>query len=216
MLIRGYTHKYVEDYLKYGLLPRVIEATFDNYYALLTTARENCYSDEGTLYTWKNSRAEALIKHHSGKLWNVRGLASSYRSFIYETYAYLRDAAHKEYQDLELMDHIWQKFQTTSNTDGGDDGEAGGGGGSATSGRKRCSHCHRTDLHAAGKANCYGKSLTAPVARKVLKGATKRGTDPDSLTQACKEVEEEIKNHPDGDIDEIIKTARKNHLGWDK
>jgi hypothetical protein len=59
---------YVDEYLHYRLLPKIIQDTYDYYTALLVTTNELLYS-EGSAVQWKGSQAEALIQYHGKKLW---------------------------------------------------------------------------------------------------------------------------------------------------
>jgi hypothetical protein len=62
-----YPKLYVDEYLRYGLLPQIVQATYEYYTGLLVTAHELLYS-EGSAVKWKGSRAEALIQYHGKKL----------------------------------------------------------------------------------------------------------------------------------------------------
>jgi hypothetical protein len=200
---------FVVEYLRYGLLPRIIENTYDNYLGLLSCACELLYNEE-TPVKWKGSRAEALIDFHGEQLRQERSYAADYGDHILGTYVYLRDAASKtDYNDPALLDPLWDRVHELQQKS-----EESGGSSTATGNNKstRCSWCHRTGLHGEGKTNCPAKDLSATQARKLLKDVTK-STGLAKVKQACVEFANQKAADPDGDIDAIIATVRSSHLG---
>lgn len=206
---RRYPRVFVVEYLRYGLLPRIIENTYDNYLGLLSCACELLYNEE-TSVKWKGSRAEALINFHGEQLRQERSYAADYGDHILGTYVYLRDAASKtDYNDPALLDPLWDRVHALQQKS-----EESGGSSTATGGNKstRCSWCHRTGLHSEGRTNCPAKDLSAAQARKLLKDVPK-STGLTKVKQACVEFANQKAADPDGDIDAIITTVRSSHLG---
>jgi hypothetical protein len=211
MFERRYSKLYVEEYLRYGLLPRIIRDTYDTYLGLLTTARELLYSDE-TAVKWKGSRAEALIQYHGEKIRQGRSYASGYRRYVLWVYCYLRDAASKkEYRNETLLDPLWDRVhELQQKVDEPGSGNAGVNGAAAPT--KRCGWCHLTGIHTGGKTLCPAKDLTSSQARKLLKGVTK-SVGMAKIKQACLEFASRIAADADGDIDEIVASVRFSSLG---
>ena len=206
---RRYPKLFVVEYLRYGLLPRIIQDTYENYIGLLTTARELLYSEEAAV-KWKGSRAEALIEYHGEKLRQLRSYSANYRAHILGTYVYLRDAASKtEYRNEALLDPLWDRvhdLQQKYDESGGSTTTSGGGKSS------RCAWCHRNGLHAEGKTNCPAKDLSCTQARKLLKGVQK-SVGLAKIKQACTEFANQLAANADGDVDEIIANVRSSQLG---
>lgn len=98
---------YVDEYLHYRLLPKIIQDTYDYYTALLVTTNELLYS-EGSAVQWKGSQAEALIQYHGKKLRQGQSCATNYQDHILWSYAYFQDAASKkDYCNKSLFDPLW-------------------------------------------------------------------------------------------------------------
>lgn len=211
---RRYPKKVVDEYLRLGLLPRVIQATYQNYLGLVQTARELLHTKDGSVTTWKGSRSEALIKHHGGKLRDHRSYSPNYRTFVQNVYSYLRDAAKEtEYRHETMLDPVWEevaalrKLVEAKNPTGETPPTPGG---EVT----RCGWCHRKNLHPEGKNNCPGKDLTAVQARKLLKGVPKTagiGT----IKQGCVNLAGKVTADSNADVDELIKQERVSQFGME-
>ena len=205
---RRYPKKFVDEYLRLGLLPRLIKRTYDNFLRLLTTARELLQSTDGSTIAWKESRGEALIKYHGGKLKDLRSFSPNYRTFILSVYVYLRDAATKtEFRHPSMMDPIWDeianlkaKLDTRVLEEPPPSGNT----------ESRCGWCHRKGLHQEGKGHCPGKDITAAQARKLLKGVPK-SLGPAVIKEGCTLLAAKIAEEPNGDIDTMINSIRKDN-----
>ena len=88
---RRYSKFVIDEYLKFGLLPRLIQRTYNYYYGLLTTARDLGHNAQGPV-PWKGSRAESVIRFHADTLGLQRSLAPDYCAHLLEAYVHLRDA----------------------------------------------------------------------------------------------------------------------------
>lgn len=205
---RRYSKLYIDEYLHYGLLPRIIFATYEYYTGLLVTARELLYS-EGSTVKWKGSRAEALIQYHGEKLRQGRSYAANYRDHILWSYVYLRDAASKkDYRNEALLDPLWDRVHDLQQKLD----EAGSSTDTNSSTGRRCGWCHRIGLHAEGQANCPGKVVSASQARKLLKGVPKT-VGSAKIKQAFNELASRLTADPDGDVETIVTEIRSSHLG---
>ena len=107
---RHYSKFVIDEYLKFGLLPRLIQRTYDYYYGLLTTARDLGHNAQGPV-PWKGSRAESVIRYHADTLGLQRSLAPDYRAHLLEAYVHLRDADKAEYRHDSMQDPLWAKLQ---------------------------------------------------------------------------------------------------------
>lgn len=212
MIRRNYDEGEVDLYLASGFLPRIVAASFENYYSLLVQARELHMSHPEP---WDGGPADTLVQHHSEKLLMLRMNAESRRDLILRTYAYLRDSAQKSYYHESQTEALWDRMSTLTEklansrrggggTGGGGGGGSGGGGGGGGGGDRKptCSHCKSRELHEAmkvgvGKAECPLASLGGREAR-----------------QAAKEILAEVKGTPDADVS-IVVAGKLSTVGED-
>lgn len=207
----GYSAGVSEEFLSSGLLPLMIRRTAKTYEGLLDVAVALLYNSEGPLI-WKGSRAEALLTHHSRKLALIRQDAPNYRSHLYQTYVYLREAAAQEgYRHHAMFDGLFERMQSVDLKLAAKDKSGGGGGGGGGTEITRCSHCHTTGFHDKGKDNCPGKDLSQAIVRKILKNLP-ASTEKAKLRIACETYATRIAAEPTGDIDQIIKEVRRTVL----
>ena len=201
MYSKGYSQELIAEYLRYGLLPKLISKTLEWYYELLNRVRDKLYTKEGVLPKWKGSQAQAMHAYHSKKLRQIRELAVSYHHHILGTYVYLRDAALvHDYRHPAMQDRLWTQFQELQEQLD----SSGDSSGNKISEGSGCSHCKQIGLHSGGRTNCPGQKLTGKDVRALLRGVK-------SVTAARKLVtsfQEAIAADPSGDRKDIIDTVR--------
>lgn len=177
MCRRNYNEEEIDLYLAGGFLPKIVAASFENYYSLLVQARElhMNHPDE-----WEGGPAASLINHHSEKLLTIRMNADSRRDLILRTYVHLRDSARRSFYHESQTEALWDRMATLSEKLAASNNRRGGGGGGGGGDRggenksPRCSHCKSSELHKAmkvgiGKADCPLTDLGGKEARKAAK-----------------------------------------------
>lgn len=165
-----------------------------------------------------------MITHHAEKLRVLRAFGSGYRIFVYRVYTYLRDASdNEEFRHSAMMDGVFERFQNLRTEFEAQSDEGAPAKKSTVTpspvhradGDARCGHCHRTNVHDHGVRNCPAGSVSAKLARQILKNVTSKTATYTKLCQACADVKSRITLAPEGDVDAFIKEARKEHLGLD-
>lgn len=134
-----HTQIYIDEHLCFGLLPHIIQCTYEHYYGLLSSAQELLHNSSGPI-AWKGSGAKALIKHHGEKMRQSRSHASNYHSHVLTMHVCLRDAAWKlDYHHEAMCDPLWDKLQELETKVNLDESKSLTG---TTTTWNHCSWCH--------------------------------------------------------------------------
>jgi hypothetical protein len=104
---RHYSETSVDEYIRNGLLPRIVRDSFRCYSNLLSTIRQLAF-DHGT--HWEGGPAKAMLEYHSSKLLQVRRHALTRRMLVLRTYVYLRDAESKAYYHESMTEDLWARM----------------------------------------------------------------------------------------------------------
>jgi hypothetical protein len=100
-----YSPEEIDEYLYSGLWIRIVLDTFDLNLrlleTLLATSREHGRFEGGL--------AEAMLKHHAGKLWNIRAYSENYQDLLLSVYVYYREAASSKYYHTSMMSSLWKR-----------------------------------------------------------------------------------------------------------
>mmetsp|Transcript_5012 Transcript_5012/g.7695 ORF Transcript_5012/g.7695 Transcript_5012/m.7695 type:complete len:256 (+) Transcript_5012:1679-2446(+) len=107
MQVRNYSKSDITRYLCSGVLPGIVHATYDNYFALLAQARElhMAHTD-----LWEGGPAASLVAYHSEKLLFCRMHAIHRQDMIYQVYMYLRDSARKKFYHDSMTESLWGRI----------------------------------------------------------------------------------------------------------
>jgi hypothetical protein len=193
MLRRRYTDRDVEDYSRNGLLPRLMEESYQNYFNLLGAVRQLAFDHD----LWDGGPAKAMLDYHSSKLLQIRRHALSRKMLVLKTYVYLRDAGAKSFYHESMTETLWDRITQLTTQDHGSRDDAGprtesGGSASASRSSSRCGHCRSVSVHKTlnlepFKKTCFFKDLTQAIARKAASEAVAKHKDnPDeSLREHC-------------------------------
>ena len=188
-------------YLRSGLLPRIINETYQFYKGLLETCRSAQWEMPGA--TWKEGYVDQMIQHHATELGQIRQTSADYRSHLLETYVYLRNANKEKYQDPTFTRALL--YSVAKAHGGGYDDlerqtEASGG----TLAVSRCKHCRRKDTHqGTDKDDCPLKVLSARKAQAAVANLNKN-----QAKAVAKKIKELLAADPDGNVDTILASAR--------
>ena len=156
-----YSPEEIDEYMYSGLWIRLILDTFDLNLrlldTLLTTAREHGRFEGGL--------AEAMLKHHAGKLWNIRAYSENYQDLLLSVYVYYREAASSKYYHTSMMSSLWKRAasskgglpSSTSPPNSSTTTEEKGGKSTRTT-TTGCSLCYSKGLHDLVKVG-YGAEL---------------------------------------------------------
>jgi hypothetical protein len=188
MFRRRYTERDVESYLRNGLLPRIINECYQNYFNLLGAVRQLAFDHN----IWEGGPAKAMLDFHSARLLQVRRHALSRKMLVLKTYVYLRDAGAKSFYHESMTESLWAKMTQLTLDQGGHDDDA-----SATESSKtpRCAHCRSVSIHKIlklepYKRTCFFKDLTQTAARKAASEAVALHKDnpSESMKEQCANI----------------------------
>ena len=203
---RNYMHKsnhtrdVIELYLRTGLLPRLIDDTYQYYINLLNTVRSSMW--EFNEDVWAGSYTSQILRHHSLELQQIRQTASDYRMFLLEVYVYLRNANKEKFQDPSFTRALLYNTGRELRTE--DPPPPPAPNGAATSAVARCAHCRRNGTHqGVTKEDCPLKVLSARKAQSAVTGLSK--VQARTVTRA---IASAFHANPAGDVDAMIATAR--------
>ena len=155
-----YSDTAARQYVVVGGLPHLVRQSFNLYMVLLSKLQAKALEVSGD---WESSHAAHLLKHHAYKLGLIRETSFSRRHLILQTYAYLRDANHKDFispKVLESMVDDLRKRQAPPHQQSNPPLEP-----------PKCQHCRSFDLHAAlqrsqVKSSCPFKAHPAGASRR--------------------------------------------------
>lgn len=142
-------------YLQAGLLPRMMRASHAGYIALLYKARQKVL-EHGS---WEDSLGYEMIMHHASETMNLRHYSVDWRSFVIQTYIYLRDTEKKSYVDETMYETLFKRIRLNSGVDSSTNKSRDRVPGNDTA--SICSHCRCPigKAHPGGKASCVFATL---------------------------------------------------------
>ena len=188
-------------YLRSGLLPRIINETYQYYKGLLETCRSAQWEMPGA--TWKDGYVDQMIQHHATELGQIRQTAADYRSHLLETYVYLRNSNKEKYQDPTFTRALLYSV-AKSHGGGTSDSERASESTGGIQSASRCKHCRRKDTHqGTDKEDCPLKSLSARKAQAAVANLNKN-----QAKAVAKKIKELLAADPGGDVDALLETAR--------
>jgi hypothetical protein len=133
---RHYSESYVNDYLRNGLLPRLVQNTFVNFAKLANDMRQLAHGHP----SWESGPASAMLDHHSSKLMELRRFSITRKQLILQVYVYLRDAQSKDFYHEFMAEALWTRMGTLSSPQKGK--------GPGTEGvTTKCGQCGTKALH---------------------------------------------------------------------
>jgi len=210
---RHFSGEEIERFLAPGLWMRIIRETYLNFTQLLQSLTHLSLTQGYT------GLAEQMKCFHGDKLAQIQVYSPRYSVFLLRTYAYLRDASAKWFNDVALFqpllcDLYQRSLPSLSNLvlansgNGGSGGNGGGGGGGTGSGGnggsgngsgRGCAWCYSADLHLklgadAGQDKC-------PLKRDLIR------------TKACKAAREilaALKENPQAEKKELVQKVIAN------
>ena len=164
--------------------------------------------------------AEQMKCFHGNKLAQIRVYSPCYSVFLLRTYAYLRDASSKRFNDVALFQLLlcdlyqWSLSSLSNlalaNSGNGDRGDNGGGGGGTGSGAnggsgngsgsgRGCAWCYSADLHV--KLGAHAGQDKCPLKCDFIR------------TKACKAAKvilAALKENPQADNNELVQKVIAN------
>ena len=153
----------IQDYLREGLWPRIIDNTFKWNMEFLEQVRRIATKHK----TW-GGLAQAMIKYHGRKLADICNYAVDYRIYLLEVYVYLREGRKEKFQNPSIQESLWRSSLVVRSEMPEEHTE-----GSSTTGRNTgCAHCKSKALHEVmevglGQANCPLKEAPRNQARQM-------------------------------------------------
>ena len=198
-----YSKDYIELYMATGLLLRVVELTYTYYLGLLSTVRGSIYEfPDGR---WKNSFAYYVVEHHARELRQIRESAADYRTFILDTYVYLRNANKDKYQDNSFTRNLLHQQLHPDNTEEPDDASEIKVPRALKDDKNRCTLCRRIGLGCGGtKETCVLAFVgNATKAREVTKGLSDA-----KAKKVAKALKQKHGANPNGNLDTLIQEVR--------
>ena len=200
MLQRHYSTTMVDYYMRNGLLPRLLDISYNNFRELVFTAVTLWHEQETGGGDWKRSMACTVVSYHATKLLALRQNAASYRSFVLQTYVYLREARSTEYVNMSSM----FKKAWTYMTQGPSVALPSSGGAIQREGPAVCAHCRRAGTHpGTSRSDCYFQKLSATKARDAV-----RGMSATRVKMVGEKFLAKLREDPDMDLHEVLVAAK--------
>ena len=159
-----YNEAEIQEYLRDGLWPRIIEDTFKWNMEFLEQVRRIT-----TKHKMWGGLAQAMIKHHGRKLADIRNYAVDYRLYLLEVYVYFREGRKDKFQSPAIQEALWRSPppQITEIHEERQDGN------NPTGRNTGCAHCKSKALHESmgvglGQSNCPLKEVPRNQARQMV------------------------------------------------
>jgi hypothetical protein len=188
---RHYSEAYVSNYLRNGLLPKIVRDTFTNFAKLANDMRQLGHNHP----SWESGPAQAMLVHHSNTLMELRRFSITRKQLILQMYVYLRDAQAKDFYHESMAEALWTRMATIGSS------SPSKGKSEVTNGTTKCGQCGTKSLHQLldkpGQKNyCPFKDFESQAKAK----------------EAAKWVVSQAQADPSKDVSEIV-TEAKQHLG---
>ena len=188
---KGYSREESEEFVSNSVWCKIVHTTLDLYLGLIAQVNSLCQAEE----RWDDEirgLARHTLRHHMSKLSVTRGYATDRRNMLITQYAYLRDAASKNYSDERIgrealkemaSERAEERFNLheeverlvaekikAAKVDRGDRGDKADRGN-----KSKCAHCLTPELHdragaGAGRHACPLKDIEkSSVAKKAAR-----------------------------------------------